>query len=121
MLLTLVFCLAACEKDTNVATEDDDQLIIGFNTNNLTNETMTFMVDVFRQYGEEHNIKIITSQCGGNTATLLNNLENFIAGGADGIIFMNYDPEGAAPLVKDLKDKGIAVVSYDEQSDLCAS
>lgn len=73
LLLTLVFCLAACEKnesDPNAGKGDGEQLIIGFNTNNLTNETMTFMVDVFRQYGEEHNIKIITSQCGGNTATL---------------------------------------------------
>lgn len=144
LVLSLVFCLVACNqsegtpgktentpgktettpgktetKTNDPKKSDDDQLIIGFNTNSLTNETMTFMVDVFKQYGDEHNIKILTSQDGGDTATMLTNLENFVAGGVDGIIFMNYDKEGVAPLLEDLRAKGIAIVSYDEYSELC--
>lgn len=133
LAMAMVFCMAACgaqntdapqadnqAADSNVqANEEKEELIIGFNTNNLTNETMTFMVDVFEAYGAEHNIKIMVSEDKGDTATLLTNLENFVAGGVDGIIFMNYDPEGVAPMLEDLATQGIPVVSYDEYSDLC--
>lgn len=119
MALAILFCVTACSGAQGTGAKKDDEIIIGFNTNQLTNETMTFMVDVFKTYGEEHNIKIMVSEDGGDTATLLTNLENFVAGGVDGIIFMNYDPVGVAPMLEDLKEKGIPVVSYDEYSDLC--
>ncbi|MBR0451673.1 MAG: substrate-binding domain-containing protein [Oscillospiraceae bacterium] len=126
MLLVLAFSFAACGESSTPeptptpsggdepAPEPEKQLIIGFNCNNLTNETMSFMVDVFYKYGEEHNIKILTSQDENDTGRTMNNLENMVAAGADGIIFMNNDPTGMASMVADLKEKGVAIVSYDE-------
>ncbi len=114
LVMVLAFALAACGGK-----KDDDQITLAFNTNGLTNETMTFMVDVMQKYCDEHNIKFLMSQCGGDVATLQNNLENFVAGGVDGIVFMNYDEAGIEPLLLDLKAKGIALVSYDEESQIC--
>ena len=99
------------------APEPAKQLTIGFNTNNLTNETMSFMTDVFYKYGEENNIKILISEDNMETAVTQNNLENMVAAGVDGIIFMNEDPVGIVPTVEMLKEKGIVVISYDEYSE----
>ncbi len=116
LILVLAFTLAACGEKKD---DGEKQITLAFNTNNLTNETMTFMVDVMKKYCDEHNIKFLNSQCGGDVATLQNNLENFVAGGVDGIVFMNYDEAGIEPLLLDLKEKGIALVSYDEESEIC--
>lgn len=110
------------QSDTNQNnTTSDKQLVVGFNANNLTNETMTYMVEVFEQYGAEHNIKILTSEDKGDTATMLSNIENLVAAGADGIILMNNDPQGVEPILQDLVDKGIPFVSYDEYSALAVN
>ena len=126
MLLVMVFSFAACGSSSEGETtptdnptpsnepEEEKQLTIGFNCNSLTNETMSFMVDVFYEYGKEHNIRIVTAQDDTDTATTMNNLENMVSAGVDGIIFMNNDPTGMASMIADIKEKGIAVVSYDE-------
>ena len=129
MTLAFVSCGSTPEPTPTPAPADDGgndepapeparQLTIGFNTNDLTNETMSFMVDVFYKYGEENNIKIMVSQDGNDTAKMQDNLENFVAGGCDGIILMNYDPTGIEPILLKLKEKGIAIVSYDEYSEI---
>lgn len=107
----------ANETTTEEVPEGGEQLTIGFNTNSIANETMSYMIEVFEQYGKENNIKIITSEDGGDTATMLTNLENFEVAGVDGVIFMNYDPVGAESMVEDMISKGIAVISYDEYSE----
>lgn len=139
LVLAMVLCMAACSGSGETAEtpkddaevkadapaaapaeeEEDEPIIIGFNANSLANENMAFMAEYFRAYGEENNIKILTSECGGDTATMLSNLENFVAAGAQGIILHNYDPVGVEPLLLDLQEKGIVVVSYDEPSELC--
>ena len=129
LLLVLAFAFAACGTTPEPTPEPTDggndepapeparQLIIGFNTNNLTNETMSFMTEVFYKYGEENNIKILVSEDNMETAVTQNNLENMVAAGVDGIIFMNEDPVGVVPTIEMLKEKGIVVISYDEYSE----
>jgi len=132
LVLIMVLSLAACSQAEQPAEapaadapaaeapQAGEQLIIGFNANSLANENMSFMAEYFRAYGEENNIKILTSECQGDTATMLSNLENFVAAGAQGIILHNYDPTGVESMLLDLQEKGIVVVSYDEPSELCA-
>ena len=132
LILILSFALVSCggqptpeptpeptpdSGETEPAPEPQRQLTIGFNTNNLTNETMSFMTDVFYKYGEENNIKILVSEDNMETAVTQNNLENMVAAGVDGIIFMNEDPVGVVPTIEMLKEKGIVVISYDEYSE----
>ncbi len=131
MLLVLAFSIAACGGEAAPepapapsggdepapAPEPEKELIIGFNTNGLANETMSFMVDVFFEYGKEHNIKILASEDKDDTATAQNNLENFAAAGADGVIIRVSDPVGLEPTIVELRNKGIAVVTYDEYSE----
>ncbi|MDO5138207.1 MAG: sugar ABC transporter substrate-binding protein [Oscillospiraceae bacterium] len=128
MTLAFVSCGSTPEPTPTPAPADDGgndepapeparQLTIGFNTNDLTNETMSFMVDVFYKYGEENNIKIMVSQDNQETSVTMNNIENMVSAGVDGIIFMNWDPTGIEPTVQELVDKGIAVISYDEFSE----
>lgn len=118
MLLVLTLALVSCggqpapepapapaDGGDEPAPEPAKQLTIGFNTNNLTNETMSFMTDVFFKYGEENNIKILVSEDNMETAVTQNNLENMVAAGVDGIIFMNEDPVGIVPTVEMLKEK----------------
>ena len=129
MLLVLAFSFAACGGSSNGGdttpsggdttpaddkTEPAKQLIIGFNTNGLTNETMSFMVDVMRDYCNQNNIKLLTAEDGNDTAVTINNLENFVSAGVDGIIVRINDPVGMTPTIQELVDKGITVVSYDE-------
>lgn len=115
LVLACALCLVACGNKE----PKEKQLTLGFNTNGLTNETMSFMVMVMQKYCDDHGIAFMTAQDGGDTATCQNNLENMVAGGCDGIIFMNYDPRGIAPMAQELHDKGIGLVSYDELSDIC--
>ncbi|MDO5138681.1 MAG: substrate-binding domain-containing protein [Oscillospiraceae bacterium] len=128
MLLVLGFSFAACGGEAAPEPapapsggdepapepEPERQLLIGFNTNGLTNETMSFMVDVFYKYGEEHNIKILATEDKDDTATTINNLENFVAAGVDGVIIRVSDPVGVTPAIQDLEDRGIPVIAYDE-------
>ena len=109
LIFALAFVLASCGKK-------EEQLILAFNTNGLTNETMSFMVDVMQAYCDENNIKFLTAQDNDDFSTTQANLENFVAGGAKGIIFRNADPTASENMVKELEDKGIAIVSYDEIS-----
>jgi ABC-type sugar transport system substrate-binding protein len=112
MLVVLVLALSSCGGK-----KEDKQITIGFNTNNLTNETMSFMVDVFQKYCKENNINFMLSQDDMDIAKILSNLENFVSAGCDGVIFMNEDPVGVAPTVQMLKEKGLVVISYDEISE----
>ena len=69
MLLVLAFSFAACggsptpepapSGGDEPAPAPADEYIIGFNTNGLTNETMSFMVDVMRDYCNKNNIYTI--------------------------------------------------------------
>ncbi len=112
LILALTFVLASCgEKE-----KEEEQLILAFNTNGLTNETMSFMVDVMQAYCDENNIKFLTAQDNDDFATTQTNLENFVAGGAKGIIFRNADPTASENMVGELEGKGVAIVSYDEIS-----
>ena len=131
LLLALALAMVACGGKSDGGSTDggssggeeekkeERHLTIGFNTNNLTNETMSFMADVMKQYCDEHDITFMLSQDDGEIAKMQNNLENMVAGGCDGIIFMNYDPAGIESVILELKEKGIALVSYDESSDIC--
>ena len=128
MLLVLAFSFAACGGsssggdttpsggDTTPADnkKEDKQLIIGFNTNGLTNETMSFMADVMRDYCNQNNIKFLTAEDNNDTAVTINNLENFVSAGVNGVIVRINDPEGMTPTIKELVEKGVTVVSYDE-------
>lgn len=129
LLLVLTFSLAACGAGSDTAPEPNEQsgetepkeeerqLIIGFNTNNMTNETMSFMMDVFYDYGKQNNIKILTAEDGGDSAKTQTNLENFVAAGADGVIIRVNDPTGIEMMIEDLVEKGVKVVAYDEKSE----
>ncbi|MDO5136909.1 MAG: sugar ABC transporter substrate-binding protein [Oscillospiraceae bacterium] len=126
MLLVLAFSFAACGGSATPeptpapsggdepAPEPAKELIIGFNTNGLTNETMSFMVDVMRDYCNKNNIKLLTAEDNNDTAVTINNLENFVSAGVNGIIVRINDPVGMTPTIQELVDKGITVVSYDE-------
>ena len=126
LLLALAFSMAACggggSSNGGGGGEDkqeDDKICLGFNTNGLTNETMSFMADVMKNYCDEHGFDFMVAQDDGEISKMQNNLENMVAGGCDGIIFMNYDPEAMSKVVLELKEKGIKFVSYDEYSDIC--
>ena len=124
MLLVMAFSFAACGGSATPeptpsggdepAPAPEKQLIIGFNTNGLTNETMSFMVDVMRDYCNQNNIKFLTAEDNNDTAVTINNLENFVSAGVNGIIVRINDPVGMTPTIQELVDKGITVVSYDE-------
>ena len=123
MLLVLAFSFAACGGSATPeptpapsggdepAPEPAKQLCIGFNTNGLTNETMSFMVDVMRDYCNQNNIKFLTAEDNNDTAVTINNLENFVSAGVNGIIVRINDPVGMTPTIQELVDKGITVVS----------
>ena len=128
LLLALAFSMAACggggSSDGGGGSSDggdkkDDKICLGFNTNGLTNETMSFMADVMKNYCDEHGFDFMVAQDDGEISKMQNNLENMVAGGCDGIIFMNYDPPAMEKVVLELKEKGIKFVSYDEYSDVC--
>lgn len=112
LLLACVFMLAACGK------KEEKKITLGFSTNSLTNETMSFMTAVMQKYCDEQGFNFMLAQNGGDTATCQNDLENMVAGGCDGIVFMNFDVTGIAPVAQQLHDKGIALVAYDEYSDI---
>lgn len=53
LILALTISFTGCAKQASASSpsqgNEDDQVIIGFNCNNLTNETMTFMINVFKE------------------------------------------------------------------------
>lgn len=113
LILACAICLVSCGKQ-----KEEEKIMLGFSTNSLTSETMSFMTAVMQKYCDDHGLDFIVDQNGGDTATCQNGLENMVAGGCDGIVFMNFDVTGIAPIAKELHDKGIALVSYDEHSDI---
>ena len=125
LLLVLTVSMAACGGggsnggSGDGGKKEEDKICLGFNTNGLTNETMSFMADVMKKYCDEHGFDFMVAQDDGEISKMQNNLENMVAGGCDGIIFMNYDPPAMEKVVLELKEKGIKFVSYDEYSDVC--
>ncbi len=116
LILALTFVLASCgEKE-----KEDEQLILAFNTNGLTNETMSVMAEVMQKYCDDHGIKFLTAQDNSDFNTTQTNIENFIAGGAKGIIFRNEDPTASEVMVNEWQSKGCAIISYDEISESAA-
>ena len=125
LLLVMALSFAACGGSSGgnsgggSSGGKEDKICLGFNTNGLTNETMSFMADVMKKYCDEHGFDFMVAQDDGEISKMQNNLENMVAGGCDGIIFMNYDPPAMEKVVLELKEKGIKFVSYDEYSDIC--
>ena len=110
LLLVMTLSMAACggsggNEGGGGGEKKDDKITLGFNTNGLTNETMSFMADVMKKYCDEHGFDFMVAQDDGEISKMQNNLENMVAGGCDGIIFMNYDPPAMEKVVLELKDK----------------
>ena len=86
LLLVLTVSMAACGGggsnggSGDGGKKEEEKICLGFNTNGLTNETMSFMADVMKKYCDEHGFDFMVAQDDGEISKMQNNLENMVAG-----------------------------------------
>ena len=94
-------------SETNKA---DDQLVIGYLAKNMTVQWMQDMEDAMIELGEKHNFTLLTANAASSPETQMNQLQDFITQGVDGLVILIAD-EGIAPAVVDkCEEAGVPIV-----------
>lgn len=104
------------EKPADNAVEeqasDEEPIIIGMSTLNLSNPFFVALTDAAKEYGAEHNIEIMINDSQDSAEKQIDALENFIASGAKGIIVTAVDPTAIQPVIQSAREQGIKVVAH---------
>lgn len=104
--------------DTKDNTPDDpraEKIKIGFTVSGFDNENFVYMDQLMDAYCKENNIDYVTIAHNSESSTLMEIMENFMAGGSDGVIFQNFEPESIQSTLDEMAEKGIKVISYDAE------
>ncbi len=124
-LLAMLLCaamsvsvLAGCSggesetsSDGGSGTEsEDDGYKIGLSVLNTSGQFFISVIDAAEAEIEAQGGELMVNDAQDSSETQIAGLENFIQSGVDGIIVCAVDAEAVAPVVKEAKDAGIAVV-----------
>lgn len=102
----------ASDGGEETASEDsgDGGYKIGLSVLNTSGQFFISVIDAAEAAIEEQGGELMVNDAQDSSETQIAGLENFIQSGVDGIIVCAVDAEAVAPVVKEAKDAGIAVV-----------
>lgn len=100
---------------SDTAKEDDakeDGYKIGISVLTMSGQFFIDMVDSAQAAVDELGGELIVNDADNSSETQVAALENFISAGVDGIIVTAVDTEAVAPVIKEAKEAGIAVICH---------
>lgn len=130
LLLGLVGCSASepgASTPTPIETEEDtsESIVIGYLAKNIAIQWCQDMEDALKELAEEKNFKLISASADSSPEKQINQLQDFITQGVDGIVILIAD-EGIAPaVVEKCKEANIPIIGdalrlFDSNGNLIA-
>lgn len=95
----------------------EDGYKLGISVLTMSGQFFIDMVDSAQAAVDEIGGELIVNDADNSSETQVAALENFISAGVDGIIVTAVDTEAVAPIVKEAKDAGIAVICHTSKVD----
>ncbi|MCI8512379.1 MAG: sugar ABC transporter substrate-binding protein [Lachnospiraceae bacterium] len=92
----------------------DDELYVGCSLTTMADEYMITFQENFEKMADERGIKYIIQGADSNAITQVEQIENMITMGVNVIFLWAVDVEGTADVLRKAKEKGIYVISGDE-------
>lgn len=83
---------------------------IGVSFQDLTNPVWAGIAKYIEEFGKEHDMNFTIADCGGDAATQVSQLENYIESGVDGIFIGGVDSESLKDVTAKALDAGIPVM-----------
>ena len=83
---------------------------IGVSFQDLTNPVWAGIAQYIQEFGEEYDMHFTISDCGGDAATQVSQLESYIESGVDGIFIGGVDGEALKDVTAKALDAGIPVM-----------
>lgn len=96
---------------------DGDSPTIGFSISTLQNPFFVSMEDGVKEAGSAAGIEVLIADAGDDAAKQANDVQNFIAQGADVVILNPTDGDAVVSSVEALNDAGIPVITVDRRSE----
>ena len=120
VLLALCLLLGGCGPAPGWGDEAQAEapIKIGVSFSYSGNLTFTEMVAAMEARAAEiGNVELMVAYAEMDPVKLISDLENFISAGCQAIIVQNFDVAACEPVLREAKEAGIYVCTYDELSD----
>ncbi len=116
LLALLVFSSCAVGGGWNQV-EEDKNIKIGVSFSYSGNMTFIEMVKAMERRADElGNVELIVAYSEMDPVKIISDIETFINAGCDAIIVQNFDVVACEAVLKEAKEAGIYVITYDEVS-----
>lgn len=119
IILTAI-CMTLCSCGTAVSWDNERQskMKIGISFSYSGNMTFVEMVDAMSKRAEElGSVELLISYSEMDPIKLVSDIETFINAGCKAIIVQNFDVVACEPVLREAKEAGIYVLTYDETSE----
>ncbi len=90
-----------------------DKLVFGISVGTLKQERWQREIEMFRKFGKENGIEILTQSAEDDAQKQVAQCENLISQGIDVLIIQALDSNAAGVIIEPAHDAGIKVIAYD--------
>lgn len=120
LILMLVACGEEGNNSSTAAGENGsgDEKVIGISLQNFSDEFRTYMIDAMEEEELNHpDFEFIYSDAQNESATQVDQIENFISRGVDAIIFTPVDTIAAVDILERVNEANIPVIVSNQTFD----
>ncbi|MDH5377715.1 MAG: substrate-binding domain-containing protein [Gammaproteobacteria bacterium] len=110
--LCALIILLAVGLVTGVSHSSEQNILIGFPEDNMSNQWRAAQVEEIRAELKKYpNLQFVSSDAGGSVAQNISDIENMVSKGAKLLFLAPRDPKAVAKLVRQLRSQGVLIVS----------
>jgi ABC-type sugar transport system substrate-binding protein/ABC-type glycerol-3-phosphate transport system substrate-binding protein len=103
---------AASSTATPVPAAPEEPLKVGYSAINLADAVMADFATRMKAEAKDLNIDLTLSDCGGDPAKQISDVESMVAAGNQVVVIQALNPEGMDPIVKEAMAKGVKVMAF---------
>lgn len=116
VMLSLL-CLGGCAQPQR-GDGSAQPMKIGVNLSFSGNESFIMLVNSMQEYADElGNVELMVSYSNTDPVKMVDDIENFVNAGCDGIIVQNFDLTAGEAILRQVKEQGIYVITFDQPSE----
>lgn len=104
-------------ETTTVTHKKPNELKLGVSISTTNNPYFVSMDDAIQKVAQKNNTKITVSDAQNDSATQLNDIQNFISQGVDAILINPVDSDAVIPAIKAANNAHIPVIAMDRGSN----